>query len=134
MWQPIIGDGSIAKVFISQQELEAAPGAAGKEITFVAHPNDPVVYWSPDLLFKEPDWLKPPLGPGVAPEMKWYPVITFLQVGMDLISGGEPPEVGHNYAAGIGPAVAMTVNPPGWTAEQTAKLQAALPSLKYVTG
>jgi uncharacterized membrane protein len=66
--------------------------------------------------------------------MTWYPIITFLQVGMDLISGGEPPEVGHNYAAGIGPAVALTVNSPGWTPEMTQRLSAALPNLMYVTG
>jgi len=133
-WQPVIGDGTIAHVYISPQELRAAGGHPGPTISFVAHPNDPVVYWSPDLLLREPDWLVPPLGPGVAPQMRWFPIITFLQVGMDLISGGEPPEVGHNYAAGIGPAVAVTVNPPNWTPEQTAKLSAALPSLMYVTG
>ncbi|MEI6361727.1 MAG: alpha/beta-hydrolase family protein [Actinomycetes bacterium] len=133
-WQPVIGDGQIAHVYISPQELTSSPGRPGHTITFVAHPNDPVVYWSPDLLLNAPDWLTPPLGPGVAPEMSWYPIITFLQVGMDLISGGEPPEVGHNYAAGIGPAVALTVNPPGWTADLTKKLQAALPGLMYVTG
>jgi uncharacterized membrane protein len=133
-WQPVIGDGTIAKVFISPAELKAAAGGGGRAITFVAHPNDPVVYWSPSLLLREPDWLSPPLGPGVAPEMKWYPIITFLQVGMDLISGGEPPEVGHNYAAAIGPAVAGTVNPEGWTPEVTTRLQAALPQLMYVTG
>jgi uncharacterized membrane protein len=66
--------------------------------------------------------------------MRWFPIITFLQVGMDLISGGEPPEVGHNYASGIGPAVALTVNTPGWTADATDRLQAALPTLRYVTG
>jgi uncharacterized membrane protein len=133
-WQPVIGDGTIAKVYISPAELVASTGRPGAAITFVAHPNDPVVYWSPSLLLRSPDWLSPPLGPGVAPEMTWYPIITFLQVGMDLISGGEPPEVGHNYAAGIGPAVAMTVNPDGWTAELTSRLQAALPGLMYVTG
>jgi uncharacterized membrane protein len=133
-WQPVIGDGSIAKVYISPEELMSAPGAAGHAITFVAHPNDPVVYWSPSLLLGKPDWLTPPLGPGVAPQMKWYPIITFLQVGMDLISGGEPPEVGHNYAAAIGPAVALTVNSPGWTSEMTTRLQSALPKLRYVTG
>jgi len=133
-WQPVIGDGKIAHVYIGPEELRAATGQTGPTISFVAHPNDPVVYWSPDLLLKKPDWLNAPLGPGVAPQMQWFPVITFLQVGMDLISGGEPPEVGHNYAAGIGPAVALTVNPPGWTPEQTAKLSAALPNLMYVTG
>lgn len=133
-WAPVIENGDIAKVFISPSELNTAAPADGPAITFVAHPNDPVVYWSPDLLLSKPDWLVPPLGPGVAPEMQWYPVITYLQVGMDLISGGEPPEVGHNYTANIGPAVALTINPEGWTTDNTARLQQALPSLTYVTG
>ncbi len=133
-WQPVIGDGTIARVYISPANISESPADEGAAITFIAHPNDPVVYWSPSLLLLKPDWLNPPLGPGVAPEMTWYPFITYLQVGMDLISGGEPPEVGHNYAAGIGPAVAMTVNPEGWTDESTERLQAALPGLRYVTG
>ena len=53
---------------------------------------------------------------------------------MDLISGGAPPEVGHNYAADAGPAIALTVNPPGWTLAKTKALVAALPELSYVTG
>lgn len=133
-WRPVIGDGMIAKAYVNPSELNTATPADGAAITFVAHPNDPVVYWSPDLLLSKPDWLVPPLGPGVAPEMQWYPVITYLQVGMDLISGGEPPEVGHNYTANIGPAVALTINPEGWTKEDTARLQQALPPLTYVTG
>ena len=127
-------NGSIARIYISADDLADAQPNSGPAITFVAHPNDPVVYWSPDLLLRQPDWLDAPLGPGVAPQMRWFPIITFLQVGMDLISGGEPPEVGHNYASGIGPAVALTVNPPGWTPAATTRLQAALPDLMYVTG
>ena len=134
MWQPIIGDGDIARVFISDVELEAAAPPTGPTITFSAHPNDPVVYWSPDLLLQKPDWLDAPLGPGVDPHMMWFPVITYLQVGMDLISGGAPPEVGHNYAADAGPAIALTVNPVGWTPAKTQALIAALPTLSYVTG
>jgi uncharacterized membrane protein len=134
MWQPVIGDGSIARVFISDVELEAATPPIGPVITFSAHPNDPVVYWSPDLLLEKLDWLDPPLGPGVDSHMLWYPVVTYLQVGMDLISGGAPPEVGHNYAADAGPAIALTVNPPGWSPAKTQALVAALPKLSYVTG
>lgn len=132
-WQPVIGDGRIARVYISPSDLSTAEPATGPAITFVAHPNDPVVYWSPDLLLRKPDWLNPPLGPGVAPEMTWYPIVTYLQVGMDLISGGEPPEVGHNYTANIGSAVALTINPDGWTKDATARLQSALPGLTYPT-
>ncbi|MDP1878019.1 MAG: alpha/beta-hydrolase family protein [Actinomycetota bacterium] len=132
-WDPVIGDGAITRVLVSpsdtSHELKAPP-----TIVFAAHANDPVVYWSPDLLLRKPDWLSPPLGPGVAPEMQWYPVITFLQVGMDLIGGGEPPEVGHNYSANMGPAIALAVNPDGWTDATTARLQEALPALRYQTG
>ncbi len=134
MWQPVIGDGLIARTYISAGELERAVPSNGPVITFSAHPNDPVVYWSPDLLLQKLDWLNQPLGPGVDPRMRWFPVITYLQVGMDLISGGAPPEVGHNYAADAGPAIALTVNPPGWTLAKTQSLVRALPRLHYETG
>ena len=45
--------------------------------------------------------------------MKWIPVITHLEVGIELISGGASPEIGHNYAADAGPAIALTIDPPG---------------------
>ncbi len=134
MWQPIIGDGSIARVYNSDVELQGAVPADGPTITITAHPNDPVVYWGPNLLWEKPDWLDSPLGPGVDPHMLWYPVISYLQVGMDLISGGAPPEVGHNYATDIGPAIALTVNPEGWTPQRTQVLAEQLPALRYVTG
>jgi uncharacterized membrane protein len=134
MWQPVIGDAAIARTYISDVELEQAIPSEGPVITFSAHPNDPVVYWSPDLLLQKPDWLDQPLGPGVDTHMRWFPVITYLQVGMDLISGGAPPEVGHNYAADAGPAIALTVNPAGWTPAKTQSLVKALPSLHYETG
>ena len=132
-WDPVIGDGTITRVLVSSGDTGIQP-KPGPTIVFAAHANDPVVYWSPDLLLSKPDWLYPPLGPGVASEMQWYPIITFLQVGMDLIGGGEPPEVGHNYSANMAPAVALAVSPQQWTEENTIRLQMALPSLRYATG
>jgi uncharacterized membrane protein len=114
---------------IDGDEVKAAP-----TIVFVAHANDPVVYWSPSLLLSKPDWMEPPLGPGVMPQMRWFPIVSFLQVGMGLISGGEPPEVGHNYSANMAQAIALAVSPEGWTVEKTRALNAALPSLLYPTG
>lgn len=132
-WQPIIDGGAIARVFVTPGELLDAEPASGPSIAIAAHANDPVVYWSPSLFFNRPDWVDQPLGPGVDPHLQWFPGITYLSVGFDLISGGEPPEVGHNYSANIGPAVALTVNPPGWTGAKTAALQEALPELLYPT-
>lgn len=132
-WQPVIGTGEIARVFVTPGELKGGTPATGPSITYAAHANDPVVYWSPDLFFNRPDWIDRPLGPGVDPNLQWFPGVTYMSVGFDLISGGEPPEVGHNYSANIGPAVALTLNPEGWTAEKTARLQEALPQWMYPT-
>ena len=132
-WQPVIGDGKIARVYVTPGELKDGIAATGPAVTYAAHANDPVVYWSPELFFNRPDWIDRPLGPGVDPNLEWYPGITYLSVGFDLIGGGEPPEVGHNYSANIGPAVALTINPEGWTAEKTAALQRALPEYMYPT-
>lgn len=133
-WEPVVGDGSIVRVLVSQDDPDGLEQKQPPTIVFAAHANDPVVYWSPDLLLRKPDWLDQPLGPGVMPQMRWIPIITFLQVGMNLISGGEPPEVGHNYSANMALAVALAVQPEGWTTQQTLDLQAALPSLRYTTG
>jgi uncharacterized membrane protein len=133
-WEPVVGDDSIVRVLVSQDDPDGLQTKQPPTIVFAAHANDPVVYWSPDLLLSKPEWLDPPLGPGVMPQMRWIPFITFLQVGMDLISGGEPPEVGHNYSANMAIAVALAVQPDGWTTQQTLDLQAALPSLMYTTG
>ena len=133
-WQPVIGDGKLARVFIDSAELFTSPAANGKAIAIAAHPNDPVVYWSWDLLFNRPDWIDPPLGPGVDPHIRYSWIITCLQVGMDLVSGGEPPEVGHNYIGASGAAIALTINPPGWTAEKTVAMQESLAKYRYVTG
>ncbi len=133
-WEPVVGDGSIVRVLVSQDDPDGLEAKAPPTIVFAAHANDPVVYWSPSLLLSKPDWLNPPLGPGVMPQMRWIPFITFLQVGMDLISGGEPPEVGHNYSANMAVAIALAVQPDGWTTQQTLDLQAALPEFRYQTG
>ncbi|EUA23142.1 hypothetical protein I553_5265 [Mycobacterium xenopi 4042] len=34
----------------------------GTRVLFLQHPSDPVVWWSPDLLFSRPDWLVEPPG------------------------------------------------------------------------
>lgn len=133
-WEPIVGDGRIVRVLVTTDDPDGAEEKRPPTIVFAAHANDPVVYWSPSLLLSQPDWLVPPLGPGVMPQMRWMPIITFLQVGMDLISGGEPPEVGHNYSANMAVAVALAVRPEGWTNEQTLAVQQALPRFRYVTG
>lgn len=133
-WDPVIGNGSITRVLVRSRDPGRFAPDTPPVIVFAAHANDPVVYWRPDLFIFQPSWTLPPLGPGVMPELRWFPFMTGFQVGMDLISGGAPPEVGHNYSADMAAAVAMGISSSSWTIADTVALQKALPELRYETG
>ncbi len=48
---------------------------------YLQHNSDPVVFFSPDLALREPDWLKPgQRGPDISREMGWFPLVTMWQV------------------------------------------------------
>lgn len=67
---------------------------------YLQHASDPVVWWSPDLLFNQPDWLREPRGSDVLPTIRWWPVVTFWQVAGDMAAGTSPPPGhGHKYGS-----------------------------------
>lgn len=71
-------------------------------VLYVQHPSDPVVWWSPDLLFREPDWLDEDHGFDRSPTMRWMPIVTFWQVTLDLPRAGNVPAGhGHNYGTSM---------------------------------
>ena len=84
-------------------DLASPAGAYGPpRIAYAQHANDPVVWWSPQLLVREPDWLAEPPGPGRTPTMRWYPILTFLQVTVDQFTGVDVPDgQGHNYGGAM---------------------------------
>lgn len=96
-------------------------------VVYLQHPSDAVVWWSPDLAFSRPDWLRED-GTGYRPpSMSWLPVVTFFQVTMDmLVAGDVPPGYGHNYRTEYATGWAQVVPPEGWTDSDTAALAEAL--------
>lgn len=109
----------------------AAPPWSGTRVLFLQHPSDPVVWWSPDLLFHQPDWLVEPPGPDRAAAMRWYPVVTFWQVSADMTNGQSVPSGhGHNYGDSILDGWVAVLPPPGWTPADTARIRAALTALR----
>lgn len=65
-------------------------------VVYLQHPSDPVVWWSPELLWRQPDWLREdhPDASG----MTWMPIITFWQVTADMPGATTmPPGHGHSY-------------------------------------
>lgn len=46
-----------------------------------------------------PAWLPTPPGPDVSPHLRWYPIITFLQIAFDIpMATTVPIGHGHNYS------------------------------------
>ncbi|HST64291.1 MAG TPA: alpha/beta-hydrolase family protein [Mycobacteriales bacterium] len=94
-------------------------------VLYLQHPSDPIVWWSPDLLFSRPDWLSEPRGRDVLGSMVWLPVVTFWQVSADLpMAGGVPSGHGHKYNVEHVGAWDAILQPSGWTAADLDRLRA----------
>jgi uncharacterized membrane protein len=96
----------------------------GTRVLYLQHPSDPIVWWSPRLLWDRPDWLGEPHGRDVLDAMVWLPVVTFWQVTADLpLATGVPDGHGHTYTAEFVDGWAAVLQPPGWTPDQAEQLR-----------
>jgi uncharacterized membrane protein len=96
----------------------------GTRVLFLQHPSDPIIWWSPKLLFSQPDWLAEPAGTDRTSAMRWYPIVTFWQVSADMTNAaGMPGGHGHNYGDAIVDGWAAVIPPDGWTAKDTDRVK-----------
>ncbi|WP_322859320.1 alpha/beta-hydrolase family protein [Mycobacterium europaeum] len=129
-WLPIYHDGRNVR-FVARPSDLARPNAPWDHprVVYLQHASDPIAWWTPDLLFSEPDWLREQRGYDVLPETRWIPVVTFLQVTADMAVAVEVPAGhGHHYVADAADGWAAVLSPPGWTQEKTEKLRPLLHS------
>jgi uncharacterized membrane protein len=104
-------------------------------VLFLQHPSDPIVWWSPDLLFSRPDWLVEPPGLDRTASMRWYPVVTFWQVSADMTNAtGVPGGHGHKYGDHVLDGWAAVAPPDGWTAGDTERIRVALEKAEAAGG
>ena len=122
---PVYGHGRAVRFAATAADLREPDGAwSSPRVLYLQNGSDPVVVWSPTLLFSRPDWLEEPPAPDVSPEMFWLPVVTFLQVTADLpFSLSVPPGHGHNYRDAFVDAWAAIAPPPGWSTEDSQRLR-----------
>ncbi|MGP5660065.1 alpha/beta-hydrolase family protein [Corynebacterium falsenii] len=73
-------------------------------------PSDAIVWWSPELFYRQPQWLREPGSRGVAAPptqhvdvvdaLWWVPFTTGWQVALDMLTAKHAPsDHGHNYRA-----------------------------------
>lgn len=124
---PIYADGLLVRFAGDRAQIDE-PGTAweGPRVLYLQHPSDPVVWWSPELVWRRPDWL-PERASGDGPTMRWYPLVTFLQVSADLVvSKAVPDGYGHNYNDLSLDGWAAVAPPAGWTPADTEQVRAIL--------
>jgi uncharacterized membrane protein len=124
-WLPIFDNGANVRFAARPDNLERPDAPWGTpRIAYLQHASDPIAWWTPDLLFSEPDWLREPRGYDVSGDMNWIPVVTFLQVAADMaVAVNVPDGHGHRYVKDVVNAWAAVLRPPGWSPEKTERLR-----------
>jgi uncharacterized membrane protein len=96
----------------------------GTRVLYLQHPSDPIVWWSPRLIWDRPDWLGEPHGRDVLDAMVWIPLVTFWQVTADLpLATGVPDGHGHDYHREFVDGWATVLQPAGWTPDKAEQLR-----------
>lgn len=131
-WQPTYRGGGTVQFASSREDILAAEEKwqSNTRILFQQHGSDPVVWFNFNLLFNKPAWLDETRAPDVSPKTSWYPIVSFLQIGLDqAIAASAPIGRGHYYDDTAVYAWAAVTRPDNWTADKSDALQAHLETI-----
>ncbi|MGO9502399.1 MAG: alpha/beta hydrolase [Streptosporangiaceae bacterium] len=131
--QPVYQDGRIVR-FANDPATGIPPGGQpweGSRVLYLMHPSDPIVWWSPHLIFSQPDWISEPPGKDVLKGMFWMPFVTFWQVTADLpFATGVPDGHGHRYSAEYVDGWNAVMRPAGFTSQDLASLRKIIAAVR----
>jgi uncharacterized membrane protein len=122
---PVYQDGHTVRYASGPSGLDN-PGSDWKSprVVYLQYASDPIVWWSTDLIFRRPDWLREPAGTDRLPQMRWLPFVTFWQTTVDMaVATNVPPGHGHRYGSDVIDAWVAIAPPAAWTPERTAALK-----------
>ena len=131
--QPVYQDGRIVR-FANDPATGIPPAGQpweGSRVLYLMHPSDPIVWWSPHLIFSQPDWISEPPGRDVLKGMFWMPFVTFWQVTADLpFATGVPDGHGHRYSAEYVDGWNAVMRPAGFTSQDLASLRKIIAAVR----
>lgn len=128
-----VPDGTVLVIDRPEQiEALGEDARARLRAVILSHDNDPIALIGPGLIVRRPEWLAPGnRGRGVPAEMRWTPLVTFLQTFVDALNSfiqvpGAFTSYGHDYRADMARALHAALDMPPVTATQMTQVQAAL--------
>ncbi len=125
-WLPRFRDGSVIRFANQDGDLTDFDGPWGPfRIVYLQYASDPISFFRPEALFREPAWMRGERGPDVSPQLRWYPIVTFLQLAVD-IAAAETAPVGHGHSFATEHYMQSwyaLIEPPGWDAARLAALK-----------
>lgn len=130
-WLPVFRDGSFARFMNQKGE---APGNGTRwgplRIVYLQYASDAVVFFDSHALYRQPEWMYDPRGFDVSPQLRWYPVVTMLQLALDMAFATTTPlGYGHVYAPEhYVDAWIEVADVEGWSADQINRLKQYLHS------
>lgn len=131
VWRPVLDEGRAVRWMSRDGDQKLLPGPWEQpRVLYLQHATDPVTWLSPELLWSAPEWLEPDQrGDDISPSMRWIPVVTAVQVGIDML-GGEavPARHGHNFGDVVTTGWREVTGDAGLDEEALAAVQAEIES------
>ncbi len=125
-WLPKFRDSSVIR-FADQYTNAHMPDKpwGPMRIVYLQYASDPVTFFEAAALYRRPEWMKQPRGRDVSTSFRWFPVVTELQLLLDVAAATTAPMgYGHVYAPEhyIDAWLEVT-QPQGWTPAEIQRLK-----------
>ena len=125
-WLPTVRNGSVIRFMNQQGNTAQSEQPWGSfRIAFLQNASDPITFFDPNSAWRKPDWMNEPRGADLSDDLRWFPVVTMLQLAVDMVVGSAPSGFGHSYAPKdyIHAWVKLT-EPSGWSDAEVERLVA----------
>ncbi|WP_077119236.1 alpha/beta hydrolase [Agrobacterium rosae] len=125
-WLPKFRDSSVIR-FADQYTNAHMPDKpwGPMRIVYLQYASDPITFFETAALYRRPEWMKQPRGRDVSTSFRWFPVVTELQLLLDVAAATTAPMgYGHVYAPEhyIDAWLEVT-QPQGWTPAEIQRLK-----------
>lgn len=99
-WRPVLDEGREVRWMGVPGETTTETGPwESPRVLYLQHATDPISWLGTELVWQRPAWLTDEQrSPLISSDMHWIPVVTALQVVIDMLMGESvPAKYGHNY-------------------------------------